>query len=143
MAEYAYPLLQTVEDDQNFIFDNSIACGRGIIIHNSGSGIFTVRPIVTNPCATVARFLVLFHSNVAIPEGGTAGPISVALSINGEPDQTTVATTTPTVPEAFFNVGFASYLTIPVGCCTQIAVENISNADIVANKSKLIIVPAS
>ena len=141
MAEYGYVLAQgqNVEDNQNVLFDNIIPCDRGIILHNEGSGLFLIKPIMTVPCVRFVRFLVLFHGNVAIPEGGTVGPISLSLSINGEADQSTVATTTPAAAEDLYNLGFASYLTVPVGCCTQIAVKNISGTEILVNKPKLII----
>lgn len=143
MAEYGYELDQTVEANANVLFSNLIPCTKGIVLHSNGSGLFTVKPVPSNPCARFARFLVLFHGNVSIPEGGTPGPISMALSINGEADQTSVATTTPAAAETLLNMGFATYLTIPLGCCTQIAVKNISGAAVGINKPKLIIMPAN
>ena len=140
-AEYGNIQDQTVEDNQNVLFNNIVSCPRGMILHGNGSGIFTIKPQVTNPCARYVRLLVLFHGNVSIPEGGTPGPISFAISINGEADQTVVATTTPTVVEALFNIGFAKLITIPVGCCTQIAVKNISGVAVDVNKPHLIIMP--
>lgn len=140
-VEYGNVQDQTVEDNQNVLFDNVIPCTRGLILHGNGSGIFTIKPKVTNPCAKYVRLLVLFHGNVSIPAGGTPVPISFAISINGEADQTVVATTTPTVAEALFNIGFAKLILIPVGCCTQIAVKNITGAAVDVNKPHLIIMP--
>lgn len=140
-VEYGNVQDQTVEDNQNVLFDNVIPCTRGLILHGNGSGIFTIKPKVTNPCAKYVGLLVLFHGNVSIPAGGTPVPISFAISINGEADQTVVATTTPTVAEALFNIGFAKLITIPVGCCTQIAVKNITGAAVDVNKPHLIIMP--
>lgn len=140
-VEYGNVQDQTVEDNQNVLFDNVIPCTRGLILHGNGSGIFTIKPKVTNPCAKYVWLLVLFHGNVSIPAGGTPVPISFAISINGEADQTVVATTTPTVAEALFNIGFAKLILIPVGCCTQIAVKNITGAAVDVNKPHLIIMP--
>ena len=140
-AEYGNIQDQTVEDNQNVLFNNVVPCVRGLILHDDGSGIFTIKPQVTNPCARYVRLLVLFHGNVSIPAGGTPGPISFAISINGEADQTVVATTTPTAAEALFNIGLAKLITIPVCCCTQIAVKNITGAAVDVNKPHLIIMP--
>lgn len=140
-AEYGNIQDQTVEDNQNVLFNNYVSCARGMVMHGNGSGLFTINPGVISPCTKYVRLLVIFHGNVAIPEGGTVGPISFALSINGEADQTAVATTTPTVAESLLNIGFATLLTVPARCCTQIAVKNISGAAVDVNKPHLIIMP--
>lgn len=140
-AEYGNIQDQTVEDNQNVLFNNIVSCPRGMILHGNGSGIFTIKPNALTPCTKYVRLLVLFHGNVSIPEGATPEPISFALSTNGEADQTAVATTTPTVAGSLLNLGFASLLTIPVGCCTQIAVKNVTGAAVDVNKPHLIIMP--
>ena len=139
MAEYVYPLDQTVTAGQNVLLQDSIPCNRGYVIHRNGSGILTLRGIVNNPCAKFARYFVEFNGNIALPEGGTPGEISVALSIDGEPLQTSKARVTPTVAEAFFNVTSVAYITVPAGCCVTIAVENTSGADITVANANLVI----
>ena len=38
-AEYSYPLVQTVAEDENIVFlDGDRACRKGYITHRSGSG---------------------------------------------------------------------------------------------------------
>lgn len=139
MAEYVYPLDQTVASGNNVLLQDSIPCNKGYVIHRNGSGILTLRGIVNSPCAKFARYFVEFNGNIAIPEGGTPGEISVALAIDGEALQTSLARVTPTVAEAFFNVTSVAYITVPVGCCVTIAVENTSGVDIVAANSNLVI----
>ena len=104
MAEYVYPLDQTVTAGQNVLLQDSIPCNKGYVIHRNGSGILTLRGIVNNPCARFARYFVEFNGNIALPEGGTPGEISLALAIDGEPLQTSKARVTPTVAEAFPDV---------------------------------------
>ena len=60
-------------------------CRRGYVLHREGSGLFTLRGIVNNPSACSAKYKVSFGANIAIAAGGTAGPISLALAIDGEP----------------------------------------------------------
>ena len=141
MAEYVYPLDQTVQPGLNVLFQDSIPCNKGYVIHRNGSGILTLRGIVNNPCGRFARYLVEFNGNIAIPEGGTPGEISLALAIDGEALQTSLARVTPTVAEAFFNVTSVAYITVPVGCCLTVSVNNpttvpveVANANLIVNR---------
>ena len=139
MAEYVYPLDQTVAAGQNVLLQDSIPCTKRYVIHRNGSGILTLRGIVNNPCAQFARYFVEFNGNIAIPEGGTPGEISLALAIDGEALQTSLARVTPTVAEAFFNVTSVAYITVPTGCCTTISVENTSGAPITVANANLVV----
>lgn len=139
MAEYVYPLDQTVASGNNVLLQDSIPCNKGYVIHRNGSGILTLRGIVNNPCAKFARYFVEFNGNIAVPAGETPGEISLALAIDGEALQTSLARVTPTVAEAFFNVTSVAYITVPAGCCVTIAVENTSNIPIVAANSNLVV----
>lgn len=89
-VEYGNVQDQTVEDNQNVLFNNIVSCPRGMILHGNGSGIFTIKPNALTPCTKYVRLLVLFHGNVSIPEGATPEPISFALSTNGEADRRNV-----------------------------------------------------
>lgn len=124
-AEYSYPLVQTIAEDENVIFlDGDRACKKGYITHRSGSGVFRLKG-AGNACKTVYR--VTFNANIAVAEGGTVGAISVALQEDGETLLNSVATVTPTVAEAFFNVSLSTFIVIPCGCCVTVSVENISD----------------
>ena len=137
MAEYVYNPVQEVEAGQNVLLQDSIPCNRGYVIHRNGSGILTLRGIVNNPCAKFARYKVEFNGNIAIPTDGTAGEISLALSIDGEPLQTSRARVTPTVVNAYFNVTSVANITVPAGCCLTISVENTSGVSIDVQNANL------
>lgn len=133
MAEFTYNPAQTVEAGQNVILNTAIPCNKGYVYHRNESGVVTLRGIVNNACGCFARYKVTFNGNIAIPSTGTAGPISVALAIDGEPILTSRAIVTPaavaTEPptqENFFNVTSTAIITVPRGCCTSVAVENTS-----------------
>ena len=100
------------------------------------SGIVTLRGI-TNQCR--ARYKVSFGANIAVPTGGTAGPISVALAITGEPLASATATVTPAAVTEFFNIFTAVYIDVPKGCCLTVAVENISTQPISVANANLIV----
>ena len=85
MAEFTYNPIQLVNAGQPVVLNNNISCNKGYVLHRNESGIVILRGIVNNPCNTYARYQVTFNGNIAIPTGGTVGPISLAIAIDGEP----------------------------------------------------------
>ena len=126
MAEYVYNEIQLVEPNQNVILRDAIPCNRGYVIHRNESGILTLRGIVNNACGCFARYQVTFNGNIAVPTDGTVGPIAVALALDGEPIQTSRAIVTPAAVDEYFNVTSTAFITVPKGCCFNVAVENVS-----------------
>lgn len=147
MAEYAYNPVQIVEPNQNVILDTVIPCNKGYVYHRNQSGIVILRGIVNNSCGCFARYQVAFNGNIALPDGATVGPISVALAIDGEPIQTSRAIVTPAATAAdpptadnFFNVTSTAIITVPKGCCFSVAVENTSTGATAADPAPAILV---
>ena len=128
--------IQTIEPGSNVIFTDTVVPGNCAIMHRDGSGLVTLRGL-TNQFR--ARFRVSFGGNIAIPTGGTVGPITLAIAINGEPVATTTMISTPAAVEEYQNVFSAIFLDIPRGCCSQISVKNISDEDIEIQNANLII----
>ena len=128
--------IQTVASNANVLFTDTVVCGNCAITHRDGSGLVTLRGL-TNQCR--ARFRVSFGGNIAIPTGGTVGPISLAIAIDGETVATTTMISTPAAVEEYQNVFSAIFLDIPRGCCSQISVKNISDEDIEIQNANLII----
>lgn len=128
MAEFTYNPIQTVNANQPVVLNNSIPCNKGYIYHRNESGVVTLRGIVNNPNACFARYQVTFNGNIAVPTGGTAGPIAVAISQSGEPILTSKAIVTPADVNEYFNVTSPAIITVPKGCCFDISVENISDS---------------
>lgn len=126
MAEFAYNPIQLVEPNQNVLLDTVIPCGKGYVFHRENSGIVILRGIVNCPQACFARYQVTFNGNIALPEGATVGPISVALAIDGEPIQTSRAIITPAAVDEYGNVTRTAIITVPRGCCFTVTVENTS-----------------
>ena len=127
-AEFTSNALQTVAVGQNVLFtETAIPCRRGYVIHREGAGIVTLRGIVNCPQACYATYEVSFGANIAIPASGTAGPISLAIAIDGEALPTSSAIVTPAAAEDFWNVYVTANIRVPRGCCYTIAVENTSD----------------
>lgn len=128
--------IQTVAVNQNVLFTETAVCGNCSIMHREGSGLVTLRGL-TQQCR--ARFRVTFGGNIAVPDGQTAGPISVAIAVNGEPVQSTNAIVTPAAVDQYFNVSSVIFLDVPAGCCSQISVENTSTIPINVQNANLIV----
>ena len=139
MAEYTNVAVQTIQPNQNALFsDETSSCNRGFVMHRPGSGQFTLKGCTQN-CR--AKYRVSFSGNIAVAAGGTAGPISVAIAINGEADLSTNAIVTPAAVGDYFNVAMSTDVWVPKGCCVQVSIKNTStqaidmqNANITINR---------
>lgn len=128
--------IQTVASNQNVLFTDTVVKGNCSIVHRDGSGLVTLRGI-TDQCR--ARYRVSFGGNVAIPTGGTVGPISLALAINGEAVAATTMISTPAAVEEYNNVFSAVFLDVPRGCCFQVSVTNLTEDPIEVQNANLIV----
>lgn len=123
MAEYLANAVQTVNLNDAAIFTASIPCNKGYVYHEDETGIFILRGI-TNNC--FARYQVTFNGNIAVPTGGTVGPIAMALTVNGEIRPTSRAILTPAAVEEYGNVTSTAIITVPKGCCFSVALRAVS-----------------
>lgn len=136
-VEYSYSALQVVGVGQNVLFNDSpIPCTKGYIIHRDGSGIITLRG-VTNQAR--ARYRISFGANIAVPASQTVGPISLAISIEGEPVEAATMIVTPAAVEQFFNVSADIFVDVPKCCCVSVAVENTSTIPVNVQNANIII----
>jgi hypothetical protein len=140
MAEFTNIALQTVSQGENVTFTDTAVSGSSCIGHREGSGIVKMRGL-TNQCR--ARFLVDFSGNIQIPTGGAVGEISLALALDGEPLQATKMIVTPAAVENFFNVSAQTYIDVPKGCCSTIAVQNTSTQAIEVQNANITVVRVS
>lgn len=128
--------LQTVLENQNVLFTDTVVCGSCSITHRDGSGLVTLRGL-TNQCR--ARYRVSFGGNIAIPTGGVVGPISLAIAIDGETVPATTMIETPAAVNTFSNVFSAIFLDVPRGCCVTVSVRNVSTETIQVQNANLIV----
>lgn len=128
--------VQEVAAANNVIFTDTAVQGNSSMVHREGSGLVKLRGLTT--CQQRARFKIFFSANIALPIGGTAGPISLAISVDGESVATTTMTVTPAAVEEYFNVASSVYLNVPAGCCSTIGVRNISGVAIDVQNANLI-----
>ena len=125
-AEYLANAVQQVNLNAPVIFTASIPCRRGNVYHEDETGIFILRGR-TQQC--FATYQVTFNGNIAVPEGGTADPIAVAIAVNGEPRPTSRAIYTPAAAEEYGNVTSTAIIKVPCGCCFTLSVEYVEGDD--------------
>lgn len=123
MAEYLANAVQSVALNDPILFTASIPCTRGFIYHEDETGIFTLRGITPN---CFARYQVTFNGNIAIPEGGTVGPIAIAIAVNGEQRPTSMAIFVPAAVDQYGNVTSTAIVVVPKGCCFSMSVRYVS-----------------
>lgn len=128
---------QIVAVNQAVLFTETAVAGNCSMIHREGSGLVSLRGLPNGQCR--ARFLVEFSANIAVPEGSEVGPISLAISINGEPVLTSSMISTPAAVSQYNNIGASLYVDVPIGCCSQISVENTSTIDVSVQNANFII----
>lgn len=146
MSEFSLNQLQTVNPGETIIFtENPVPCTRGLIRHRDDTGTFLLKGYVPRQCGCpcrrqrTANYLVDFGANIAIPEGGTVGAISVAITIDGATIPASTMTVTPAAVEEFFNVSRAINAGVFAGCCESIAVRNTSDQPILVQNANIII----
>ena len=76
---------------------------------------------------------------MAIPTGGTVGPITLAITIDGEPLGSATMIETPTVVAAFSNVYGSAFINVPCSCCVTIGVRNIGPDPVDVQNANLIV----
>lgn len=136
MAQYTNVFVQQIAANANAVFSETPVAGSNCIVHREGSGITTLRGI-TSQCR--ARYLVTFNGNIAIPTGGTVGPISIAIALEGEPLGSATATVTPAAVGDEFNVSMSAYVDVPKGCCVTVSVKNVNAQTIELQNASMIV----
>lgn len=124
-CEFLYNAEQSVSLNAPILFRSSIPCNRGYVYHENETGNFILRGITGNQCNRFAMYQVTFNGNIAVPTGGTAGPIAVALTVNGEPRLVSRAIFTPAAVDQFGNVTSTAIIKVPKGCCFSLSVESV------------------
>ena len=143
MAEYSNNAVQTVNPGETVIFTEApVPCERGLVRHRDGTGDFLLNGWVPRKncgCrAQSALYLVDFGANIAIPEGGTVGSISVALTVDGSMIPSTTMTVTPAAVNEYFNVSRAANVQVWNNCCQSFSIRNISDQPILVQNSNVI-----
>lgn len=145
MAEYSANATQVVAPGSPVVFtDAPVPCRRGFVRHRDDSGNFLLSGAIPGNCKCAcnntreATYLVDFGANISIPTGGTAGEISLALSIDGSIIPASEMTVTPAAVETLFNVSRAINVQVWNGCCENVSVVNTSDQAVQVDNANII-----
>lgn len=140
-TQYSAPLRQTLQPNADAIFPAaSIRDNSGMIFHEAQTGSFSLaspralglasygrRQCCCNRGMPIATYAVEVNGNVAISEGGTAGPISLAIIVDDSPAPTGIITVTPAAVGDLWSIGRSLIVPVPAICgCSKISLRNIS-----------------
>jgi hypothetical protein len=143
MAEWTNVAEQTVNPGESIVFnENPVPCNRGFVRHRDGSGNFLLTGwLPSNRCNCrqngSARYSADFGANIAIPTDGTAGEISVAISVDGSTIPATIMSVTPAAVEEYFNVSREIDIEIWRNCCQTVSVRNVSDQPILVRNATI------
>lgn len=137
MMEITANAAQVVAVNQAVLFTETAVPGNYSMIHREGSGLVGLRGLPNGQLR--ARFLIEFGANIAVPTGETVGPVSLAIAINGEPVVTSNMISTPAAADEYNNVSASLYIDVPIGCCSQVSVENTSTIPVSVQNANLIV----
>lgn len=129
--------IQTVPVNQDVLFTNLSVRGNCSTIWRAGSGIVTLRGLANGQCR--ARFRAVFGANIAVPEDETAGPIELTIAINGEGVPTSRMISTPAAVDEYNNISADIYIDVPIGCCTQLTVQNTGEIPVNVQNANFIV----
>ena len=136
MAEFTNANTVSVAAGESLPLTETAVKAPACIVHREGSGLVTLG-LTSGQCR--ARFKVSFGGNIAIPTGGTVGPVSVALAVSGESLTSATAIVTPAAADNYFNVFVAAFIEVPRGCCVTVALKNTSTQAVSIANSNLIV----
>lgn len=143
MSEFSANAVQVVNPGESIVFtDVVVPCTNGLIRHRDETGNFLLSGFVPQTgCPRQnksATYLVDFGANISIPEGGTVGPISVGIVIDGATVPSTTMIVTPAAVDEYFNVSRATNVQIWNGCCETLAIRNLSDQPIQVQNANII-----
>jgi len=140
MAEFTNAGVQTVAPGETVVFSESALQNANLVYHMDGTGNFLLIPRGCN-CGRRREdnFLVSFGANIAIPEGGTVEPISLALALNGATLPATTMEVTPAAVNQYFNVARVSNVPVFARCCQTLVVRNTSSQPILVSAANIVI----
>lgn len=137
-VEFTAVAEQIVSANNNILFtEDVITCRKGYVHHRKGSGLVSLVGL-TNQCR--ARYAVTYSGNIgaaATTEGGVAGEVAVALSINGEPVSSSLRRYTAVATETYGAVSATEIIDVAKDSEVTVSVKNVSEGTTAAAPSAI------
>lgn len=121
---------QTLQPGQSLTFDTVILKSGGAEAHRTNSGIVTLK-------ANCAIYEIHFSANIS---GTAAGPVQLAIALDGEPlPETTMINSIGTAGD-LENASTATLVRTGCGCCGRISVTNTGTVPVIVNENPALFV---
>lgn len=137
MAEYSANAVQTVQPGAYAVFTSTVVpCYAGLIQHSDDTPLFSLSGARQNYATCCCnrnkpvQYETKVNMNVALSEGSTVAPISVAIAIDGIALPISEMDSTPAAVGDFNHIGNDLMIPILSGCCQTVAVQNTSTVAI-------------
>lgn len=108
------------------------ACNGGWLVHDAGSGQFT---LVNNGCGCDV-FEIQFNANLT---SATVGPLALVIQANGEAIGGTEMDYTPAAANTYESVSASTLVKVAQGASVTITVKNISASSVLVKDANIII----
>ena len=130
MIELSNTTAQTIAPGQALTFDTILVKSGCAEAHRTNSGIVTLR-------AQCALYEISFSANIS---GTTAGPVQLAVELDGEPIAETTMISTVTTAGDPNNVSTDTLIRTDCGCCGRVSVVNTGTSDVVVSPNPAFLV---
>lgn len=108
------------------------ACNGGWLVHDAGSGQFT---LVNNGCGCDV-FEIQFNTNLT---SATVGPLALVIQANGEAIGGTEMDYTPAAANVYESVSASTLVKVAQGASVTITVKNISASNVLVKDANIIV----
>lgn len=122
MIELSNTTAQTLTPGQALTFDTVLLRTGCSAYHRRNSGIITL--------SKIGVYEVHFSANIA---GTAAGPVQLAIELDGEPLTETTMISTPAAAADANNVATSTLVKTCAGCCGRLTVVNTGTSDVVVS----------
>lgn len=132
--------VQTVNQNANVLFatdrvksNRSNACNGGWLVHDLGSGLFT---LVNNNRCGCATFKIDFNANIT---SATVDAVALAIKSNGEQVAGTEMDYTPAAANVYESVSASTVIVVPAGASKTISIGNVTAIATLVKNANIII----
>lgn len=127
MDKYTYPALQTIAAGGNVLLNPvSCQCGCGAV-RQTETGVIRLSGICGRQ---KTQYHIMFDANVAIPAGGTVGPITISILLDGVALPASSAIVTPAAAGDLWHISLNDLVDVCFGDSVTIGIRNDSGVPI-------------
>lgn len=137
---YSADAPQIIQPGADAIFTTVVKSSDNSLIRNRpGTGNFLLSGWVPCRRKKTADYVVEFGANIAVNEGGTAGPISVSVTLDGSVIPSSTMESTPAAASEYNNISVVTEADVFAGCCETVTIRNTSDQAILMKNAEILI----